>query len=400
MDKKIYTVSELTRLVRGEIESRYADVWVEGEISNFRAIAVSGHAYFTLKDAGAQLKAVFFQARARGLRFSLKDGMKVLAHGRLSVYEPRGEYQIVLERLEPQGLGALQMALEELKKKLGAEGLFAAERKRPVPRFPRRVAVITSPTGSVVHDILNVSGRRCPWVDLLILPVKVQGEGAAEEICAALDAADDRSLGLDLVVLARGGGSLEDLWAFNEEAVARAIFESRLPVISAVGHETDYCIADFVADLRAPTPSAAAELLSISGEELKLELIHLGQRLRHALDGLLEERRQELEGWRLRLAQCDPRAVLEQNLQQLDEQAHRLNVALQNLLSSASAALSGLAGRLEALSPLAILARGYAAVYLLPGRTLVKKASQAQPGDALEVLLGDGRLQAKVEGVS
>lgn len=400
MDKKIFTITELTRLIKGDLETHYPEVWVEGEVSNFRSVAVSGHLYFTLKDAGAQMKAVMFKHAARqGLRFELEDGMQVLAHGRVSVYEARGEYQILLERMEPKGLGALQMAFEQLKKKLQAEGLFEAGRKRGIPRFPRKVGIITSPTGSVIHDMLSVSLRRCPWVDLLLFPVKVQGEGAAEEISRAILAAQDHAAELDLLVLARGGGSLEDLWAFNEEAVARAIASSALPVVSAVGHETDFTIADFVADLRAPTPSAAAELFSAGRQEVEALCRQYEGAMGQAMAYRLEDLARQGETLSARLRQADPRSVLNENLQRLDEQDHRLNAAWRNLMASFDERLQGLSGRLEALSPLAILSRGYAAVFSLPEKKVIKKASDTTLGQSLEVMLGKGRLKVKVEGV-
>jgi len=272
--RQALTVSELTRRLQGLLETEFVDVWVEGEVSNLKR-AASGHMYFSLKDAGAQIRAVVWKTDARLLRFEPKDGMHVLARGSLRVYPPRGDYQVSVQVLEPLGKGSLAQAFEELKERLEKEGLFAPGRKRPLPLLPRRIAVVTSPTGAVIRDILRVLHRRHPTLEVLVYPVRVQGEGAAGEIARAISALN-RLGGLDVVILARGGGTLEDLWAFNEESVARAIVASRIPTLSAVGHETDVTIADFVADVRAPTPSAAAELVVQPREELQaLSLIHI-----------------------------------------------------------------------------------------------------------------------------
>jgi exodeoxyribonuclease VII large subunit len=395
-ERQIQTVSELTRQIKGLVEQGFDGLWVEGEVSNFKA-AASGHMYFSLKDAGAQLKAVMWRGSRSGLRFELADGVKVAAYGRLSVYEPRGEYQMVVERMEPQGLGALQLAFEQLKRKLEAEGLFDKARKRPLPALPRRVAVVTSPTGAVIQDILNVTARRCPYLDIVVLPVKVQGEGAALEISQAIEAASLGEAGpVDLVVVARGGGSLEDLWAFNEEAVARAIFECRVPVLSAVGHETDFTIADFVADLRAPTPSAAAELMAPSREQLRQRLDSADQGMALVLERKLERLGQRAESLAARLARCSPALVLEQHRKRLAELGPRLAQALRNQVAVRHLALDGLTEKLKALSPLAILARGYAAAFSVPGGRLLKAAAEAKPGEEVRILLGQGALRAQV----
>ena len=275
--RQVYSVSELTQRLKGLLETQFPDVWVAGEISNLRP-ATSGHLYFTLKDSNAQLRAVCFRSQARYLKFKPRDGVSVIARGRLSVYEARGEYQLLVELLEPAGLGALQLAFEQLKAKLAAEGLFDTARKKPLPVLPRTVGIVTSPSGAVIRDILRVLRRRYRNMNALLYPVRVQGEGAAQEIVQAIEHLNRRG-GVDVMILARGGGSLEDLWAFNEEDVARAIAASRIPIISGVGHESDFTIADFVADLRAPTPSAAAELVVHRKQdfqaELELSLIHI-----------------------------------------------------------------------------------------------------------------------------
>src|SRR2546428_3344102 len=257
--RMLYTVSALTALLRVHIESAFSDVWVEGEVSNLR-IPTSGHAYFTLKDASSQIRAVLFRSVGRSQRFALQDGLQLVCRGRLTVYEPRGDYQVIVEYAEPKGVGALQLAFEQLKARLAAEGLFDQARKRPLPFLPRRIGVVTSPTGAAIRDIVQVAHKRDPGVTIVLDPVAVQGESAAGEIARAIEELNEMG-GFDVLIVGRGGGSLEDLWPFNEEIVARAVAASRIPVVSAVGHEIDFTIADFVADMRAPTPSAAAELV-------------------------------------------------------------------------------------------------------------------------------------------
>lgn len=286
--RRVYTVSVLTQEIRSAIEPKFVDVWVAGEVSNFRP-AASGHIYFTLKDESAQIRAVCFRNQARYLKFRPQDGVSLIARGRLSVYEPRGEYQLVVEFLEPAGIGALQLAFEQLKQKLAAEGLFLPERKKPLPLLPRTIGVVTSPTGAVIRDILHVLRRRFCNINVLLYPARVQGSDAAAEIVKGIRYFNQRML-VDVVIVARGGGSVEDLWAFNEETVARAIADSTLPIISAVGHETDFTIADFVADLRAPTPSAAAELAVHRKQDFEIEIEgrerHMLQMMRLKISGL------------------------------------------------------------------------------------------------------------------
>jgi exodeoxyribonuclease VII large subunit len=398
MEDGALSVTELTRGVKARLEGDYPDVWVEGQLTNYRGVNASGHRYFSLKDEGARLDAVLFKfTAARGLAFELEDGQQVLAHGRVSVYEPRGSYQLVCDRVELKGVGALQAAFEQLKRKLQGEGLFDEDRKRPLPAFPRRVAVITSPSGAVIQDIFQVTSRRCPWLPLVLLPVRVQGEGAKEEIVAAHKAVGEGLAGpVDLVVLARGGGSLEDLWAFNEEIVARAIAACPVPVLSAVGHEVDTTIADFVADRRAPTPSAAAEILCPSSEELRARMESLLSTLRRRLEASLGLAAGRLDGLRHRLQRSSPRFRLEQGAQRFDELRQRLGNAMQRLSRSKGEALRALAAQLQALSPLAILARGYAAVFDGQG-ALLRTAEAVAPGQRLRVLLGKGELDVVVD---
>jgi exodeoxyribonuclease VII large subunit len=437
--RRVYTVSELTEAVKTELERRFTGLWVEGEISNFRP-ASSGHVYFTLKDEAAQVRAVLFRSRLRRLRFQPADGLHILAFGTLEVYAARGEYQLVCEVLEPRGLGALQLAFDQLKSRLAAEGLFESGRKRPLPMLPRRVGLITSPTGAAVRDFLRVITRRFADVHVLVYPVRVQGDGAAPDIVQAL--ADlNRLGGLDVLVLARGGGSLEDLWAFNEEAVARAIAASKIPVISAVGHETDVTIADFVADLRAPTPSAAAELVVREKAQLVAHLGSLRERLhggigqrvrrwRERLDDLgrrrvLTDPARPLREWQRRLDDLGGRLqrglVLRQRqagerlqraaralrpellrthvrheARHLDQLRGRLERAAREAVGRRRRALEAVAGQLDSLSPLACLARGYS-LCTLPSGEVVTRAAQVSPGGAVAVRLREGTLECRVE---
>jgi exodeoxyribonuclease VII large subunit len=439
--RRVLTVSELTRAVKDTLEGRFGGLWVEGEISNLR-MHTSGHVYFTLKDEEAQVRAVLFRSRARRVRFEPADGLHVLAFGRLDVYAVRGEYQLVCEVLEPKGLGALQLAFEQLKARLDAEGLFDAARKRPLPALPRRVGLVTSPTGAAVRDFLRVVTRRFAGLQVLVCPVRVQGDTAAGEIAEALATLNRRG-DLDVIVVARGGGSLEDLWAFNEEAVARAIAGSKIPVISAVGHETDVTIADFVADLRAPTPSAAAELVVREKAELARHVATLGTRLARAMaqrtgrlgDRLAEIRRRRvltdpgrpLRDWARRaddlgarlgraMTRHDARvrerleraaralrpALLRGPLGHRRELAAQLGGRLARALRGETArrrrAVEALAAQLDGLSPLACLARGFA-IALLPSGEVITRADRVTRGERVTVRLHEGRLDCRVEDV-
>jgi exodeoxyribonuclease VII large subunit len=437
--RQVFTVSGLTAAIKDRLEAQFGGLWVEGEISNFR-VATSGHAYFTLKDEGAQVRAVLFRGRSRRVRFEPADGLHVLAFGRLEIYPARGEYQLVCELLEPQGLGALQLAFEQLKTRLAAEGLFDAARKRPLPALPRRIGLVTSPTGAAVRDFLRVLTRRFADTQVLVLPVPVQGEGAAAEIARAVEQAN-RLGDLDVLVLARGGGSLEDLWAFNEEVLARAIAASKLPVVSAVGHEIDVTIADFVADLRAPTPSAAAELVVREKAELLLRVASLGERLGRGLQQRVGRLRERLDDLGRRRALADPGRPLRDLARRVDDLGVRLGggvrragAAARERLGHAARALRPallaarirhdrgllvqlekrlargaesatardrrrievLAGRLDGLSPLACLARGYS-ICTGPDGQVVTRAADAPAGSAVTVRLAEGRLDCRVE---
>ncbi|WP_305042966.1 exodeoxyribonuclease VII large subunit [Geoalkalibacter sp.] len=391
----ILSVSRLAALLKETVEDNFVQVLVEGEISNFSRPA-SGHCYFSLKDERAQVRAVMFRAQNRLLPFTPADGLQVICSGRVSLYEPRGELQLVVEAMEPKGLGGLQLAFEQLKARLAAEGLFDAARKRPLPAFPRCVGVVTSAGGAVIHDILNVLRRRGAGVRVLLRPALVQGATAAADIAAGiaeLNAQGDA----DVLIVGRGGGSLEDLWAFNEEGVARAIAGSRIPIISAVGHETDVTIADFVADLRAPTPSAAAELVAKSRLELESHLDHLGLRLAARMEARVALLSERLGGLERRLR--SPREQLKQWQARCRELEARLPRALQAQLHRRHQQLAAAAGRLDALSPLAVLARGYAIVFREKTGQAVRRAQDLAVGEGLDIRLAEGRLSAEVKNV-
>jgi exodeoxyribonuclease VII large subunit len=436
--RRVYSVSELNSAIRATLEQEFPDVWVAGEISGVK-LAASGHYYFTLKEREAQVRAVAFRSAHRYWKFRPQDGLAVLARGRIDVFETRGEYQLIVELLEPQGHGALQLAFEQLKKKLAAEGLFEPSRKRPLPRYPRRIGIVTSPRGAVISDMVQILARRFPGLHIRLFPALVQGEGSVEEVCRGLDYFS-RSGWPELVILARGGGSLEDLWTFNEEAVARAIARSAVPVVSAVGHETDVTIADFVADLRAPTPSAAAEMIVCTRQELldriegrrqkllhavryqlavltrrwqeqaidrPLGLLHravgrqaqrvdeLEFRLRDRLRTLLERyaRAQRSLAERLRYFDLRPRFAADRRRLETAHAAAGQSVRWQ--LARRRGAVEQLAAKLSQLSPLRILERGYAIVTNESG-AIVKESAAAPEGAAIQVRLAKGRLDANV----
>jgi exodeoxyribonuclease VII large subunit len=366
------TVSELTGRIKAALEGGFAEVALRAEVSNVSRPR-SGHVYLVLKDDGAQLRAVLWRRDAQKLVFDLVDGLAVRAWGRLSVYAPRGEYQLTIQRIEPEGIGALELAFRQTVARLAAEGLFDPSRKRPLPRFPRRIVVVTSPTGAAVRDVLQVLGRRWRAADVLIAPTRVQGPGAAEEVAAAIALAN-RVAGADLIIVARGGGSLEDLWAFNEEVVARAIVGSALPVVSAIGHEVDLTIADLAADRRALTPSEAGEIVAPDAREVRQALDHLRDRLARAGRARVEQARDRLDV----LAECADRAIR----RDLDGRRHRLARA---------------AAALEALSPLAVLARGYSLTLRDGGATPIRTAAEVRPGDLIHTRLASGRIVSRVE---
>jgi exodeoxyribonuclease VII large subunit len=440
--RRVWPVRELVAQVRELVEQEYNDIWVEGEISNFRP-APSGHLYFTLKDTDAQLPIVLFRRQAVLLRFRPEDGLHVLVRGRVSVYEQRGQMQLVAETVEPVGAGSLQLAFEQLKERLKAEGLFDAARKRPLPAFPRAVGIVTSPTGAVIRDFLNIVNRRHAGLSIFLFPVTVQGESAPAEIEAAIESLNSTDI-VELIVVARGGGSLEDLAAFNSERVARAIASSSLPVVSAVGHETDFTIADFAADLRAPTPSAAAELITEAQHKIAERLAEQSHRLERAMRYQLLKAHQRLNRVPATRAETRIAALLHRSAQRLDELsvrlegviaaqiqlgrnrvndlaatvlrhdprqqvAHarehlndfrsRLARALERHVEAVSAGLGALDARLNSLSPLAVLERGYALVIGADG-SIVRSAMQLEAGDAVTTRLSDGSFRSRVTDVN
>jgi len=436
--RKIYTIFEVTTEIKQALE-RFGIVWVQGEISNFKH-HTSGHMYFSLKDDRAQLRAACFRNNNHYLKFRPEDGLEVLARGRISVYEPRGDYQLLVEYMEPVGIGSLQLAFEQLKQKLRKEGLFAEEHKVRLPLLPKKVGVVTSPTGAAIRDMLRILNRRNASLDILIYPARVQGAGAAEEIAAGVRYFNTRD-DVDVIVVARGGGSIEDLWAFNEEAVARAIFDSVLPVISAVGHEVDFTIADFVADLRAPTPSAAAEMVSGARDDLLVTVRSLSRRAVQAVRLLIEKRRSSLERLarnrafniasnkvrelqqrfdeatlratqamagnltrlrhrermlHTRLVKVDLRLAIARRREILAGKKNRLRSGARSLLQRMRSRLELDMGRMNALSPLAILQRGYAICRNRQG-LILRDAGLVTPGDRVEVKLARGELDCRVE---
>lgn len=439
---EIWNVSQLTRRIKSLLEMEISYVWLSGEISNWR-VSPAGHAYFTLKDAQSQIDAVMFRGKLMHVRFGPDNGLEVIVHGQVTVYERRGNYQIVCEEMQPKGMGALQLAFERLKAKLQAEGLFDDAHKKPLPMLPHRIGIVTSPTGAAIRDILNVINRRFAQVHITLFPARVQGDEAAPEIVEGIRMLDE--LGVDVIIVGRGGGSLEDLWPFNEEIVVRAVYECTTPIISAVGHEIDFSLCDFAADVRAATPSAAAELVvreqdvlvkAVCAHRDRLQRVmthyvaQLSQRLqaarRHYIfrnpEQLIVQRRQQTDELRMRLQQAAldhvrqtrvrvDRAARSLALLSPRHLVHRANerlIALKRRLAAGGmqAAARGrakflpLVARLDALSPLAILARGYAIAWKRPGRELVRRSDQLAPGDVIDVQFGEGSVSARIDDVN
>ena len=393
--RKIYTVSELNLEIRVVMEDTWPDIWLEGEVSNFRAYP-SGHWYFSLKDQDAQISAVMFAGVNRLLKFAIEDGGKIIVRGRVSAYAKRGEYQFIALVAEPSGKGALQLAFEQLKAKLDKEGLFDQSRKKPIPMLPQRIGVITSPAGAAIRDILSVISRRFANVSVLLYPVRVQGDEAKYDITAAINYFNKHCPEIDVLLVGRGGGSYEDLWAFNEEIVARAIADSRIPIISCVGHEVDFTIADFVADLRAATPSAAAELVVRN----KTELTERVDNLKHSLVRTIRHQLEVYEhvvahATRSRFLQ-DPLAVFESRMQDIDTLMHSLSSRAANILESSRHAVSVASEKLHVLSPLSTLQRGYAICWKLPERTIVTDEKCVQRGDEIDVKVARGSFKTRV----
>lgn len=393
--RRVFTVSEVNSQIHDLLESSFPEVWVEGEVSNCKTYP-SGHTYLSLKDGKSQVRAVLFKGASLALKFKLQDGLKVLARCRITSYEARGELQLILSAVEPREKGALQLALEQLKAKLRAEGLFDESRKKPLPPYPKAVGVVTSGSGAAVRDIINVLARRWPGLEIRVWPVRVQGEGAGSEIAAAVRGFNALAPDTDVLLVGRGGGSIEDLWAFNEEAVARAVAGSAIPVVSCVGHETDWTVADLVADLRAPTPSAAAELVVPEKAAILDRIAELSDGMILTLRGRLEE----LAGRLTRAAGHpllqDPRRLWQQRVQRVDELAARLPEAARRALERMGLKLDACAGKLDAISPLKVLGRGYAIA--TSGGKVLTRASQVRTSDRVNVRLHEGEIDCEVIG--
>lgn len=392
-EKNVITITEITRQIKYSLESSFPRVWVEGEISNFKQHS-SGHLYFTLKDEGAQLSALMWRSRVANLIFQPEDGMKVIARGSITVYPPRGNYQLDVDQIQPIGLGELQLAFERLKQKLDAEGLFDAEHKKQIPEFPERIGLVTSETGAALQDIRSVLLRRHPSVEVILASVRVQGAGAAEEIADAIKQMN-RYGGIDVMIVGRGGGSLEDLWAFNEEIVARAIYASKIPIISAVGHEIDFSIADFVADFRAPTPSAAAELAVRDRTELLEDIGNLCYTMRGALDNQLSGLRERTASLVTSYSFNRPKDLVRELSQRVDELERNLRISFEHTAQIIHQKYISLQLQLQALNPSGVLKRGYAIVRK-DGR-IVSSANLLGNGDEADIQFHNGTIGVKVE---
>ena len=390
--RRILTISELTQKIKALLETNLYYVWVEGEISNLRS-PVSGHIYFTLKDAGAQIRAVVFRNQAKFFKFKPSDGLHVICRGMVSVYQERGEYQLILDYIEPKGLGAQQAALQQLKEKLAKEGFFDPDRKRPLPILPKKIGIVTSPTGAAIRDMLKVFGRRFADISILVYPVRVQGIESAREISEGIYELN-RIKDTDIIIIARGGGSQEDLWAFNEEIVARAIYKSKLPIVSAVGHEIDWTIADMVADLRAPTPSAAAEMVIRSKEEFIEKLIAINSQLRSMMIHRVDDKRILLH--RLERGLIDPSRRLKEIRLRLGDVAGRLDIAVSHYIEMVKKDYLHITERLNILSPLNMLARGYSITRKIPSMVILRNSKDVSVGDDMNVVLAKGEIFCKV----
>lgn len=397
-EKHIYSVSELTKYIRVIIEDSFPGVWVEGEISNF-VLHTSGHMYFSLKDASSVLKCAMFKRANEKLKFSLKSGMKVIVFGSVSVYEARGDYQLIAEEIEPKGVGALQLQFQQLKEKLQKEGLFDDRYKVPIPFLPTKIGVVTSPTGAAIQDILNIARRRFQNVEIIINPVKVQGADAKNEIAAAIRQFNELK-NIDVMIVGRGGGSLEDLWPFNEEVVARAIFESEIPVISAVGHEIDFTISDFVADFRAPTPSAAAELVIPKKEDLTKLINTETTRLNNAIAGILGALKEKLRSLQGAYVLRQPLNYIIQQEQRIDDLRKDMSVRIGHVMDMYGEKFNRILSKLEVLSPVSILKRGYSITAKLPEGVIIKDVRSLSKGDVVETKLGQGKFKSRIEEIS
>lgn len=391
--RQIYTVSQLTRKIKILLEEDFTQVWVQGEISNF-TLHSSGHMYFSIKDEASILSCALYRNINQNLKFKLTDGLQVICFGKINVYEKGGRYQLIVYKIEPQGVGSLQLAFEQLKSRLAKEGFFDPKHKKPLPFLPQRIGIVTSPTGAAIRDILKVLKRRFANLEIILMPVRVQGEGAAEEIAQAIDDFNNYAQ-VDVLIVGRGGGSLEDLWAFNEEAVARAIYRSRIPIISAVGHEIDYTIADFVADLRSPTPSAAAEQVVAQKQDLTRQIDNFFSRAKVAIFNSIELLQHRLQRYIFR----GPSDLIQQYQQRIDELISLLELKARHLAQISQERYNVLVGKLHVLSPLNILSRGYSISFLLPQREVLTKTKSLPVGAKVETKLAQGMFISKVEEI-
>jgi len=390
---KAISVSELTAKIKGILEDGFDNILISGEISNFKH-HYSGHMYFTIKDDGAEIRAVMFKGHNQYLRFKPEDGMQVIAGGRLTVYEQRGQYQLVLKQMEPSGIGTLYLAFEALKKQLAEEGLFDDDRKLELPKYPNKVGVITSKSGAAVQDIFQVLERRSPFIDIILRPAKVQGEGAAQDIANAINEFNEYGE-VDVLIIGRGGGSLEDLWPFNEEIVARAISNSVIPIISAVGHETDFSISDMVADHRAPTPSAAAEIVSSSINEMVDYLYGYKSRMDYIISSLLEKNWQRLDDIYNRHSRLNPQNVIDAQKKELKQLSDRLFNSITYRHEQLDMQIKPLSEKLSVLNPKSILQRGYSVAFNIPDRDIIKASADIEDGKKFQLLTGEGSFTAK-----
>lgn len=397
-EPRILSIGELTAHIKDLLESSFSAVWVAGEISNLSRPR-SGHIYLTLKDDQAQLSAVLWRNTARRVRFDLTDGLEVVCRGHIAVYPPHGKYQLIVAEIQPKGIGALELAFRQLHAKLAQEGLFGEERKRPLPRFVRRIAVVTSPTGAAIRDFLQVLRRRAPWTDVLIVPVRVQGEGAAGEIAEAVGLVNQLAEPVDCIVVTRGGGSLEDLWAFNEEAVVRAIHASGVPVVSAVGHEVDVTLSDLVADVRALTPSEAAERAAPAAEEIARRLDRCHERLSRAIRARMTAARSRLDGLASNAVFRRPLDRVRELEFRLDELAARAERAVRACVRVDRRQVDSLAARLESLSPLSVLGRGYSLTQRVSDGRVIRDATELLPGEQTRTRFAKGQVTSRVEEI-
>ena len=393
MTDKVYSITELTKQIKQMLESSFPKIWVEGEISNYIKHS-SGHRYFTLKDQDAQLRAVIWRWAGQRLQFEPQDGMKVKASGQITVYEKSGQYQFIVTSIIPAGIGDLELAFQRLKARLAEEGMFDADHKIPIPEFPCTIGVVTSPTGAAIRDILNITRRRAPWIKIILWPVAVQGKGAAEQIARAIDGFNDHNLA-DLLIAGRGGGSLEDLWAFNEEIVARAIYKSKIPVISAVGHEIDFAISDFVADLRAPTPSAAAEIAVPDGESLLERVEEAGNAIVYALKQILDDYEVRLDQIGSRYGLRKPAEIIAQRAQRYDDLSHLLDLNMTHRMRSFKDNYRSIDDKLLMVSPEAVMKRGYSYCRDQEGKP-VTSFRRVAVDDKIDIVLYEGGLETRV----